>query len=465
MKQRISEIFIKNFKCLNGFSLDLNNTQDKTLNLNLIIGKNGAGKSTFLDALYEIATHTNNPDAIFQHYLKGDDGEIICGNCSDKNYEKCEPKIKEKYWYKVLRFYTGNSNRNIEYKDEITENTISLDRDNAKLALSAIFLSGAWNLDENEELLKRFKKLVFSENKIFEPVQVWLDVANYKQDSFEFKNINFIEKNINGLTRLFINIKDIKEHISSFSVLNTLLKSFKFMSEVKGEFREQNIITNTGFLYKLNNKNDSDLYNDETLSDGELGFIRRFALIMLLRELKGEDNRSLLLLDEPETHFNENWKRHFIYLIKEALKDTYHDVFIATHSAMLITDVKRDELYHFELVNDKIKTFPVCLNTYATNIVDIGKALFDLEADIGEGSKHEIEAALKGVKEIKDKENDEEHISIKDQKEKLNQLLKQVGPGEWRWKIRSKINQLEKVDLCCNFNPKKVENVNIAGIN
>lgn len=49
--QKLSEIFIKNFKCLNCFNLDLNNKDnDPTLNLNLLIGKNGSGKSTFLDA-------------------------------------------------------------------------------------------------------------------------------------------------------------------------------------------------------------------------------------------------------------------------------------------------------------------------------------------------------------------------------------------------------------------------------
>ena len=74
--KKISEIFIKSFKCLNCFSLDLN-TKEETAskcNINLIIGKNGAGKSTFLDALYEIAINTKNPDKIFPHYLK--DNEI-----------------------------------------------------------------------------------------------------------------------------------------------------------------------------------------------------------------------------------------------------------------------------------------------------------------------------------------------------------------------------------------------------
>ena len=44
-----------------------------------------------------------------------------------------------------------------------------------------------------------------------------------------------------------------------------------------------------------------------------------------------------------------------------------------------------------------------------------------------------------------------------DNVEKLNKLLHQVGAGEWRWKIRSKINQLEKADMCCNFKIKDQE--------
>lgn len=54
------------------------------------------------------------------------------------------------------------------------------------------------------------------------------------------------------------------------------------------------------------------LFIDETLSDGELGFIRRFALIMIMKELEGPKNKSLMLLDEPEIHFKENWKRNSI---------------------------------------------------------------------------------------------------------------------------------------------------------
>lgn len=450
--RELSEIFIKSYKCLKGFSLDLNKKVEKeTLNLNLLVGRNGAGKSTFLDALYEIATHMDNPDAIFQHYIKNSIGELICGNCSQKDYEKIKPVTNQGFWKKVIKFYTGNSNRNIEYFDNITEDFMSFEREKIKYVLSALFLSGAWTNDDNKTIIDKFKKIIFKNETTFEPFQVWIDVRNYDEETFKIKNVNFNIEKVTDVTRLYVFINDIKEKESVYTILKVLLNSLinqDFLSQ------ETNAIINTGFLYKkLNQSNDDEkfLYIDETLSDGELGFIRRFALIMLMRELKGEENRSLLLLDEPEIHFNESWKRHFIYLIKEALKDTYHDVFIATHSAMLITDVKRDELYHFELVNDKIKTFPVCLNTYATNIVDIGKALFDLEADIGEYSKNELENLIKGI----DITTNQRFKTIDKHKQALLNKLKEVGPGEWRWKIRSKINQLEKADSCCNYKNKE----------
>ena len=45
--------------------------------------------------------------------------------------------------------------------------------------------------------------------------------------------------------------------------------------------------------------------------------------------------------------------------------------------------------------------------------------------------------------------------TIDKHKQALQNKLKEVGPGEWRWKIRSKINQLEKADSCCNYKNKE----------
>ena len=44
----------------------------------------------------------------------------------------------------------------------------------------------------------------------------------------------------------------------------------------------------------------------------------------------------LIMLDEPETHFNEHWKRYFLKLLCDVLAKKNADVFVATHSAMLV---------------------------------------------------------------------------------------------------------------------------------
>lgn len=82
----------------------------------------------------------------------------------------------------------------------------------------------------------------------------------------------------------------------------------------------------------------------EELSDGEQMFLGRMALFHLL---KGQQD-SLLLLDEPETHFNDLWKRDVVSIVDDALAETSVDVLIATHAALMLTDALKDELIVLE---------------------------------------------------------------------------------------------------------------------
>lgn len=82
----------------------------------------------------------------------------------------------------------------------------------------------------------------------------------------------------------------------------------------------------------------------EELSDGEQMFMGRMALLHLL---EGRQD-SLLLLDEPETHFNDLWKRDVVSVVDDALARTSADVVIATHSALMLTDALKDELIVLE---------------------------------------------------------------------------------------------------------------------
>lgn len=87
-----------------------------------------------------------------------------------------------------------------------------------------------------------------------------------------------------------------------------------------------------GFLYELNGKDET--FEEQFLSDGENGFMSRYALLFLISKTTNE--KFLILLDEPETHFNEHWKRYFLKLLCDVLAKKNADVFVATHSAMLV---------------------------------------------------------------------------------------------------------------------------------
>ena len=91
-------------------------------------------------------------------------------------------------------------------------------------------------------------------------------------------------------------------------------------------------------------KTDTDdiLLFDE-LSDGEQMFLGRMALFHLMQ---GQED-SLILLDEPETHFNDKWKREIVAIIDEVLSDTANAVMISTHSSIALTDVFHDEIVLF----------------------------------------------------------------------------------------------------------------------
>jgi ABC-type transport system involved in cytochrome c biogenesis ATPase subunit len=92
----------------------------------------------------------------------------------------------------------------------------------------------------------------------------------------------------------------------------------------------------------------------EELSDGEQMFLGRMALLHLLQ---GQHD-SLLLLDEPETHFNDLWKRDMVSIVDDALADTSAEVLIATHAALMLTDALKEELVVLERVQPDAAKLP-----------------------------------------------------------------------------------------------------------
>ncbi|OGB29965.1 MAG: ABC transporter [Burkholderiales bacterium RIFCSPLOWO2_12_FULL_61_40] len=82
------------------------------------------------------------------------------------------------------------------------------------------------------------------------------------------------------------------------------------------------------------------------LSDGEHQLLHSLGLCLLFR-----DTNSLFLLDEPETHFNPDWRASFISRLNSCLQGregVSQEMLITTHSPFLISDSKPDKVLVFE---------------------------------------------------------------------------------------------------------------------
>lgn len=81
------------------------------------------------------------------------------------------------------------------------------------------------------------------------------------------------------------------------------------------------------------------------LSDGEHQLLHSLGLCLLFRE-----TNSLFLLDEPETHFNPDWRANFITRLRQCLPgdgEYAQEMLITTHTPFLISDSKPDKVLVF----------------------------------------------------------------------------------------------------------------------
>lgn len=81
------------------------------------------------------------------------------------------------------------------------------------------------------------------------------------------------------------------------------------------------------------------------LSDGEHQLLHTLGLCLLFSK-----TNSLFLLDEPETHFNPDWRANFISRLRQCLpsnNEFAQDMLITTHTPFLISDSKPDKVLVF----------------------------------------------------------------------------------------------------------------------
>ncbi|WP_020208230.1 restriction system-associated AAA family ATPase [Gilvimarinus chinensis] len=119
------------------------------------------------------------------------------------------------------------------------------------------------------------------------------------------------------------------------------------------------------------------------LSDGEHQLLHSLGLCLLFR-----NTNSLFLLDEPEAHFNPDWRANFISRLRQCFPkngDHSQEMLITTHTPFLISDSKPDKVLIFKKDQDtrKVSIAHPKYNTLGASINKITMNTFGKRETIG----------------------------------------------------------------------------------
>jgi restriction system-associated AAA family ATPase len=138
----------------------------------------------------------------------------------------------------------------------------------------------------------------------------------------------------------------------------------------------------------------------KNLSDGEQQFLHTLGICLMLK-----DKNALLLLDEPETHFNPGWRAKFIKVLNDGINagggNNYQkDILITSHSPFIISDCKSRNVIVFRKDILKNKVIPktakeLGFNTYGASVDLILQEIFQLDHSISNQALNEIKLLLK----------------------------------------------------------------------
>jgi hypothetical protein len=118
---------------------------------------------------------------------------------------------------------------------------------------------------------------------------------------------------------------------------------------------------------------------------------------MALLHLFNQQPDALIILDEPETHFNDYWKRQLVDIIDDNLRDVASEVVISTHSSIALTDVFDTEitLLKKNAQDGSIYAESPVIQTFGASPGEIMRKVFEAPDIVGQRANEFLDMVLK----------------------------------------------------------------------
>lgn len=391
---RIDKVYIEQFKNLNQFTIDLDETKMQTV----LLGENAAGKSNFLEALVIIfrdldleeqtsfnytieykckgnlikvngGPDVKNKYGLFLGEKKGN--EIVYSTIVSKAAVK---KNKEQYLPKyVFSYYSGVSNRLLEHFDKHQQRFYKSLLAGIDSPPRPLFYA---RLIHSHFVLMAFYG--FPNEKINKFLEDYLSIVGLESVLFILKKPNWPGDKKVGDPKFWYSKGVVKEFLND--LWDASIAPIYHKDKVREDFNKhpdqehlylyisneeklkkiaEKYGTNTEFFKSLESTYISDLIQEVRVKvkkknvDGEITFKelsegeqQLLTVLGLLRFTKEEE--SLILLDEPDTHLNPLWKWKYMNLLEDVVeRPETSQIIMTTHDPLVIGGLTKEEIRIF----------------------------------------------------------------------------------------------------------------------
>jgi len=457
---RIDKVHIESFKNLRDFTVDL----DEKQLTNVFIGKNGAGKSNFIEALVIIFRDLDlkmiTTDFSYQiDYYCNDAFIRVENDCGLKKQlfflggNKITKKAFYDRWHQensylpahVFAYYSGPSNRLEKHFTKHQKQFYNALLNGDDQALRPLFY--ARMIHSNFVLLAFFS---FFDDESLKFLKEYLDIESVESILFILKKPTWDKKGTHnksdfwgarGVVRSFLDdlyrlslapIKEVAVYEEGFTNTRYEVTYLYLKDQTKLMQLAEHYGNNIEFFKFLESTYLSDLIKEirikvkktdgtiitfNELSEGEQQLL---TVLGLLKFTKSKE--SIFLLDEPDTHLNPAWKFDYLSLISRVVGETGNSqIFISTHDPIVIGGLPKEAVTIFEQYNHITASRQPEVDPKGMGVSGLLTKLFDLPTTLDKETQNQLDRKRQ-LTYKRNRTEDEEHELLQ-----LTKRLEQLG--------------------------------------
>lgn len=333
------------------------------LNINIIVGENGVGKTSLLKLISLILTDKNKLRNCNYTFNFSNDNETIKID-SDNKTNNFNPSCVIVSSYSVNESFNVLDNSRIKVPYYYCGPAEIVDKDLNTVQITSI----------NRRILHRILLSFYGKEKYN---SIKMNAIKYLMNFIKFNGLPTIElnelpphidENDNIKDDIRIILKDIYGIKNKKNLIHPNKINHSLLAAIIRIDRKYKIIKDLKFI-----KNTKPI-RLSNMSSGELTMFNRFfPLITLMKE------NAIVLIDEPETHLHPRWIREYIYSLYKMFGEYNAHIILASHSPMIVSDVPKECIVGLYKKEDfKVEQYNIEDNTFGAGQNDILEDVFHL---------------------------------------------------------------------------------------